>query len=158
MSLLAIAPATKTVALGSAAVDVSGLSFRKLTGLIIAYPDLAGLIVAGKVSIPALIEQAPDAALAMFSLGLVGRTRRQWWRKMLPLNGGDDDLVAAFDTAPAGQQIEILGAIFDLTSKGADRAIPFLKEMLAPPPAPVSEPAVGPPETSATSTPTSSSG
>lgn len=165
MNLLAISPATKAVALGSAAVVVSGLSMRKLAGLIVAYPDLVGFVVGGKLDVAALLEQAPDAALAVFSLGVVGRHRSLWSRPVLLITDGNDDLLKAFDAAPAGQQIEALGAIFDLTTKGGDRALPFLKAVLARPaadpgPAPIPTPPepAPPSETPAESMPASSSG
>lgn len=155
--LVSIAPATKTVALGSAAVVVTGLSLRKLTQLIVAYPDLVALATGGRIEIAALLGQAPDGALAIFSLGVVGRARPKWRAASVLMSGDDDDLVDAFDAAPSGQQIEILGAIFDLTFKGSERARPFLKTLLAPKPEPASQdPSQSTPETLVSSMPESS--
>jgi len=159
--LVSIAPATKAVALGSAAVVVTGLSLRKLTQLIVAYPDLVGLVTGSRIEIAALLEQAPDGALAIFSLGVVGRARPKWWRAATAMmSDTEDDLVAAFDAAPSGQQIEILGTIFDLTFRGSERAIPFLKTLLVPAPAPESPvpPQPPTPETPVSSMPDSLSG
>lgn len=162
MDLVSIAPATKTVALGGAAVVVTGLSLRKLTQLLVSFPDMAGLFVGGTLDVGVLLQQAPDAALAVFSLGVVGKAKPRWWQQPAPRIWDDDHdaLLAAFDAAPAGQQIEALGAIFDLTSKGGDRALPFLKAALARPAAVATpEPMPAPPsETPAESMPASSSG
>ena len=108
---------------------------RKLTGLIVDYPELMPLAVGGAAEIGKLIIGAPESALTIFSLGLVGvgrprRSRLLFWRKATELAGGDADLLAAFDQAPAGQQLDALGAIVDLTFKG-QRALPFLKAVAA---------------------------
>ncbi len=160
MDLVSIAPATKTVALGGAAVVVKGLSLRKLMPLNEAFP---GLLVFTDDKV-ALGQLTPDTALGMFSLGVVGRARAPWWqRKVARITDADDDLVEVFDAAAAGQQADALNAIFDLTFHGSDRALPFLRAALAarapdgavlkPPEAPTPSP-----ETPAESLPVSSSG
>lgn len=130
MDLVNIAPATKTVALGSATVEVTGLSLRKCTLLIVSYPDVATLVLGGNIDIGTLIATAPEAALAIFSLGVVGRPRS--WRRPAALIA-EEDFCPAFDMAPAGQQIEIISTIYDLTIKGGERAVPFLRSLLSAP-------------------------
>jgi hypothetical protein len=136
MDLVAISPVTKTVPLGRGAVEVTGLSLRKLTGLMAAYPELVPLAAGGEVNLARLLVEAPESALTIFSLGLqgAGRPRRQrllFWRKEAAAPLQDDaNLLEAFDAAPAGQQLDALGAIVDLTFKG-ERAIPFLKAVAA---------------------------
>lgn len=134
MDLVAISPITKTVPLGRGAVEVTGLSLRKLTGLMVAYPELAQLAAGGEVNLPQLLIQAPESALAIFSLGLMGagrplRRRLLSWGTEAPVEN-DANLLRAFDQAPAGQQLDALGAIVDLTFKG-ERAVPFLKSVVA---------------------------
>ncbi|HMF50552.1 MAG TPA: hypothetical protein VK603_18000 [Candidatus Saccharimonadales bacterium] len=129
MDLISLSPATKTVALGSAAVEVSGLSLRKLTQLVSAYPDLLGFVAGGTTDIARLIINAPNMALAIFSVGVVGPARPRLWRRWhSTLN--DDDLLKAFDNAATGQQIEIIATIVDVTFKGGERAVPFLRSVI----------------------------
>lgn len=130
MNLANIGPATKTVALGGAAVEVSGLSLRKLTQLIGAYPQLVGFLAGGKVDVTAILVEGPDMAMAIFSLGVVGPARRRFWSRRVPMV--DEGMLAAFDQAAAGRQMEALASIFDLTFKGGERALPFLKMFVAP--------------------------
>jgi hypothetical protein len=165
MDLAAISPATKTAALGSAAVEVTGLSLRKLTQLIVAYPDLLAL-AAGKVELASLIFKAPEMALAIFSVGIVGPARPRFWARWQPID--DEDLLKAFDKAATGQQLDVLATIVDLTFKG-ERGIPFLRSVIGslaistPSSKPEPEPSAPPPsetaspETPAEPSPTSSS-
>lgn len=138
MNLQAISPATKTVALGSAAVEVCGLSLRKLSQLIVAYPELLGL-AAGKVDLSTIIFKAPNMALAIFSVGVVGVARPTFWHRRVQ-KIKDEDLLTLFDEAATGQQLDCLSTIVDLTFKG-ERGIPFLRSVIG---------------SQATSTPTSS--
>jgi hypothetical protein len=131
MDLIAIAPVTRTVALGRAAVEVTGLSLRKLTGLMAAYPELVPLAIGGEVQIGRLLAEAPETAATIFSLGVIGPGRsRRWrllfWRQVETPIEDEANLLAAFDAAPFGQQADALGAIIDLTFKG-ERALPFVK-------------------------------
>jgi hypothetical protein len=134
MDLVAISPVTRTVPLGRGAVEVTGLSLRKLTGLMAAYPELVPLAAGGEVNLARLLVEAPESALTIFSLGLQGagrplRRRLLFWRR--PEAAVDEAaLLAAFDLAPAGQQLDALGTIIDLTFKG-ERAVPFLKAVAA---------------------------
>lgn len=133
MNLHNIAPATKAVPLGRGAVEVTGLSLRKLENLVVDYPELVSLAVGGKVDLASFIVRAPDASLAIFSLGCVRAARRRWWwgwwRRATTLD--DAALMKAFDQAPAGQQVGILAAIVELTFSGGERAAPFLKRLAA---------------------------
>lgn len=129
MDLASIAPATKTVALGSAAVEVTGLSLRKITQLIVKYPELLAL-AAGKVELSSLIMSAPDSALAIFALAVVGPSQPHWWqRRGASLEATEDAMIQAFDDAATGQQLDVLATIVDLTFKG-ERGVPFLKSLL----------------------------
>lgn len=127
MDIVAISPATKTVALGSAAVEVSGLSLRKLSQLIAAYPDLLGL-AAGKVDLSTIIFKAPNMALAIFAVGVVGLAREGFWQRRVQ-KIKEDDLLSLFDKAATGQQLDCLAVIVDLTFKG-ERGIPFLRSVI----------------------------
>lgn len=129
MDIVAISPVTKSVALGSAAVEVTGLSFRKLVHLAVGYPEFLPLVAGGNANLAKLLFDAPELALAIFSVGVVGPARRRglrFWKADEAMVRDDAKLLAAFDAAPAGQQIDALGTIYDLTFKG-ERAIPFLK-------------------------------
>jgi hypothetical protein len=127
--LASIAPATRTVALGRAAVEVGGLSLRKLTQLVAAYPDLIGFVAGGKIDVVNLLARGPEMALAIFAVGLVGPAQRRFWQRG-QLRMSDDKMLAAFDKAAAGQQIDAIDAIVDLTFRG-ERAGPFLTSLLA---------------------------
>jgi len=133
MDLASIAPATKTVALGSAAVEVTGLSLRKITQLIVKYPELLAL-AAGKVELSNLIMSAPESALAIFALAVVGPSRHRWWQRQMTaaLEATEDSMIRAFDEAATGQQLDALAIIVDLTFKG-ERGIPFLKSLIGSP-------------------------
>lgn len=125
MDLQSIAPATKTVPLGSGTVEITGLSLRKLTQLIVRYPDLLAL-AAGKADLASLLVMAPEAMLAIFSVGVVGHTPR-WWKKLRKTD--EAELLRAFDDASTGQQIDILTAIFEFTFAG-ESGRPFLAGVL----------------------------
>lgn len=126
MDLTSIAPARKTVALGSAAAMVTGLSLRKLTRLIGEHPALLGFAGSGDIDIASLVVSGPDMALAIFAEGLIGPAKpRGLWRSSLD---GSAPL-AAFESAPAGQQIDALATIYDLTFRG-ERAAPFLRNVI----------------------------
>lgn len=168
MNLVAISPATKTVALGGAAVEVTGLSMRKLTQLIVAYPELVGLAAGGRIDIAPIILKGPEMGLAIFSLAVLGPARVRFWQNLQTIK--HEHMLAAFDKASAGQQIEILGAIVDLTFKGGERAVPLLRSVAAslvtstensssePAPSSEPEPTQTEPETSQEISPSSSSG
>jgi len=134
MDLVSIAPATKTVPLGRGTVQVTGLSMRKIRDLDEVFPNLRSFVFADEFDVGLLLAEAPNIALGLFSQGYVGPARFAWWRRSAALISNDDLAKArqAFDRAPAGQQIEILGAIFDLTMKGSDRVLPFLRQIFAP--------------------------
>lgn len=132
MDIVSIAPATKTVALGSAAVEVSGLSLGKLAQVVRDYPQLVGFASGGKLDVGALLERGPEMALALFVAGLVGpaKPKRFWFGGVEWVKSDIDALIAAFDAAAAGQQIDILSVIVDLTFKG-ERGAPFLASVIA---------------------------
>lgn len=125
MDLQSIAPATKTVPLGSGTVEITGLSLRKLTQLIVRYPELLAL-ASGKADLESILVAAPEAMLAIFSVGMVGQTPR-WWRKFR--RADETEILRAFDEASTGQQIDILAAIFEFTFAG-ESARPFLAGVL----------------------------
>jgi hypothetical protein len=128
MDLQSIAPATKTVPLGSGTVEITGLSLRKLTQLIVRYPDLLAL-ASGKADLANLLIVAPEAILAVFSVGVVGQTRR-WWRVLSWFRGADEAaILRAFDEASTGQQIDIITQIYEFTFTG-ESARPFLEGVL----------------------------
>lgn len=129
MDLQSIAPATRTVALHGAAVEVTGISLRKLTQLVGAYPELIGFLGAGGVDVASLLVKGPEMALAIFALGLVGPARKRFWQRRA-LRISNDDLLAAFDDAAAGEQIDALADIVDLTLRG-QRGRPFLQSLAA---------------------------
>lgn len=128
MDIVSIAPATRTAALGRAAVEVSGLSLRKLTQLIVEYPDLLAFAGGGKVDLLGLLSRAPEMALAIFAVGVVGPARPRWWRLSQPMS--EEDLLRAFDRAATGQQLDALADIVDMTFEGT-RGTPFLRSVLA---------------------------
>lgn len=131
MDLQSIAPAFKTVPLGSGTVEITGLSLRKLTQLIVRYPDLLALAT-GKADLAGLLITAPLAVLEIFSLGVISPTPR-WWQ--LRKRFGDESeateasLLKTFDDASTGQQIDILAQIFEFTFAG-ESARPFLAGVL----------------------------
>jgi len=128
MDLASIAPATKTVALGSAAVEVTGLSLRKLTQLVVEYPSLLSFVAGGTADFAEMLVGAPNMALAIFSLGVVGPARPRW--RLAAIRISEDSLLTAFDRASTGQQLEILATIVDITFKGGERAVPFLRSVI----------------------------
>jgi hypothetical protein len=137
MDMQSIYPATKTVPFLGGTVEVSGLSLRAAAHLTIEFPVLLAL-ASGTADIASLVVVGPDAALAILAQGL--------------RHGPDKDLLKAFDEAPAGQQIDLLSVIVDLTFKG-ERAGPFLEGIAARAAAPSSVP---PAATSAKTSPASS--
>jgi hypothetical protein len=149
MDLLSIGPATKTVALGRAAVEVSGLSLRKLTSLVRDHPALLSFVGDGTIDTAALVSSGSEMALAMFGMGVIGPAKQRWGRAPT-----DENLMTAFDAAAAGQQIDILATIVDLTFKG-ERGAPFLQSVIGALSA-SREPATDQPMTPESSTPTSS--
>ena len=156
MDLVSIAPATRTVALGRAAVEVSGLSLRRLTQLIVEYPDLLAFAGGGTVDLLGLLARAPEMALAIFAVGVVGPApRRRWriWRREI----AEGDLLRAFDAAATGQQLDILACIVELTFAG-QRGAPFLRSVLAGVVPGATAEASSEPPTSDASMPSSSSG
>lgn len=116
MDLASIAPAFKTVPLGRGTVEITGLSLRKLTVLVTQYPELLAL-AAGTVDLATLLVKVPETSLGVFSMAAVPSRWWQFWKR---------DAIKAFDSAGAGQQIEVLFDIFALSFEG-DRARPFLK-------------------------------
>jgi hypothetical protein len=127
VDLQSIAPATKTVPLGSGTVEITGLSLRKLTELIVRYPDLLAL-ASGKADLANLLIAAPEAILAIFSVGAVQTPR--WWRVLSWFRvAGEAAILRAFDEASTGQQIDIVAQIFEFTFTG-ESARPFLEGVL----------------------------
>jgi hypothetical protein len=125
MDLASIAPATRTVPLGRGTVEITGLSLRKLNQLLVQFPALLSL-GSGKIDLAALLLEAPEASLAVFSIAIAPSQFRFWqfW-KWFP---GDVAPFKSFDAAAAGQQLEILFDIFALTFEG-ERARPFLETL-----------------------------
>lgn len=155
-SVTNLLPKTRAVALGGAAVLVTGLSLRKLTELVMQYPELLGFVVGNQVEVAVLIGKGPEIALAIFAVGYVGPVPRRWWQRSVTVAAeAGNDLLAVFDDAPAGQQIDAVSAIIDLTFKG-ERVAPFLA-MLASATVTRPEPAPEPVATSETPMPDSSS-
>lgn len=115
MDLQSIAATTKAVPFLNGTVEVTGLSLRKATHLIIEFPELLAL-ASGRADLASLIVSAPNAALAILSQGIKP--------------GDNKAVLEAFDEAPAGAQIDLLSAIIDLTFKG-QRAAPFLASLAA---------------------------
>ena len=128
MDLQSIAPATKTVPLGRGTVEITGLSLRKLTQLIVRYPDLLAL-ASGKADLANLLVSAPEAMLAIFSVGVVGPGRRWWQIWKLFRKSDETEIIRAFDDASTGQQFDILSQIFEFTFAG-ESARPFLAGVL----------------------------
>jgi len=114
MDLQSIAPATKTVPFLGGTVEVSGLSLRAATHLIVEFPVLLAL-ASGTADLAGLIVVGPDAGLALFAQGIKQSDNRA--------------LLEAFDRASFGEQIDILASIIDLTFRG-QRARPFLESMV----------------------------
>jgi hypothetical protein len=134
MDLQSIFPTRKAVPFLNGTVEVSGLSLRKATHLIIEYPELLAL-ANGQADLASLIVSAPNAALAILAQGITP--------------GDNKALLEAFDEAPVGAQIDLLSAIIDLTFAG-QRAAPFLASLAARVP-----PSQSLPETSAPTSPES---
>jgi hypothetical protein len=151
MDLQSIAPATKTVPLGSGAVEITGLSIRKLTQLVLRFPDLL-VFAAGQMDLPALMAAAPDAMLAVFAVGFVAPVKPRFWEFWKRFRD-EAAILGAFDAAPTGQQIDILTRMFEITFAG-ESARPFLAGVLKMIRAP--ETGQDRPETSAPNTPDSS--
>lgn len=138
MDLQSIARKTRTVPLGSGTVEITGLSLRKLTELIVRYPDLLAL-AAGRADLASLVVSAPEAMLAIFALAVVGPTPSgAWWRRRPIRPAGafgatgemdHEGLVQAFDEASTGQQIDLLSEVFELTFAG-ERARPLLEGLV----------------------------
>lgn len=118
MDLQSIATTTKAVPFCGGTVDVIGLSLRKLTQLIVKYPELMTL-VGGKADLANLVISAPEAVLAIVALGTDDLSERD-----------SKKFLKAFDDASAGQQIDLLASIIDLTFAG-ERARPFLERLVA---------------------------
>jgi hypothetical protein len=118
MDLQSIAATTKAVPFCGGTVDVIGLSLRKLTQLIVKYPELMTL-VGGNADIANLVTSSPEAALSIIALGTCDMTERD-----------SKKLLKAFDDAAVGEQIDLLGSIIDLTFAG-QRAGPFLASLAA---------------------------
>ncbi len=118
MDLRSIAATTKAVPFCGGTVDVIGLSLRKLTQLIVRYPELMTLVGGGD-DIANLVTSSPEAALSIVALGTGDLSERDS-KKMLK----------AFDEATVGQQIDLLGSIIELTFAG-QRAGPFLASLAA---------------------------
>lgn len=116
MDLQSIAQATKAVPFCGGTVDVIGLSLRKLTQLIVKYPELLTL-VAGSADLASLVISAPEAMLSIVALGTPYLSEQD-----------SERLLKAFDDAAVGQQIDLLSAICDLTFAG-QRAGPFLASL-----------------------------
>jgi hypothetical protein len=138
MDMQSIYPATKTVPFLGTTVEVSGLSLRAATHLIIEFPVLLAL-ASGQADISSLIVAGADAALSIAAQGITGPDNNK-------------ALLKAFDEAPAGQQIDLLSVIVDLTFRG-ERAVPFLAGLAARAAPPSSAP---PAATSAKTSPMSS--
>jgi hypothetical protein len=152
MDLQSIAPATKTVPLGSGTVEITGLSIRKLTQLVLQFPELLAL-AAGKMDLASLVVSAPDAMLAVFAVGVATPTKPKFWEFWKRFRD-EAAILRAFDEASTGQQIDILTQMFEITFAG-ESARPFLAGVLKMIRAP--EISQDPPETSAPNTPDSSS-
>jgi hypothetical protein len=116
MNLQSISPATKAVPFCGGTVDVIGLSLRKLTQLIVKYPELLSL-ASGQADIASLVLSAPEATLSMVALSTPHLSEPD-----------SERLLRAFDETAAGQQIDLLSAIVDLTFAG-QRAGPFLASL-----------------------------
>jgi hypothetical protein len=152
MDMQSIAPATKTVPLGSGTVEITGLSLRKLTELVLRFPELLAL-AAGKMDLAGLMVSAPDAMLAVFAVGFAAPAKPRFWEFWKQFR--DEAMVLkTFDEAATGQQIDILTKMFEITFAG-ESARPFLAGVLKMIRAP--ETNQDPPETSAPNTPDSSS-
>lgn len=116
MDLQSIAATTKAVPFCGGTVDVIGLSLRKLTGLIVKYPELITL-VSGNADLSGLVTSAPEAVLSIVALGTGEMSERD-----------SKKLLNAFDKATVGEQIDLLSSIIDLTFAG-ERAAPFLASL-----------------------------
>lgn len=106
-------PAPKVVPFGKGTIEVTGISMRKIVTLVDEYQELVPLFSDETVPLETILLKAPDAALAVFALVV-----------------SDEDKIRTFDILPLGQQLDILGAIFDLTL-GGERAVPFLANIAA---------------------------
>ncbi len=104
-------PAPKVVPFGTGTIEVTGISMRKVAVLLDEYPELAPLFSGDTVPLATLLDKASDAALAIFA-------------QVIP----EEEMIRAFDGLPFGQQVDILGAIFDLTF-GGQRGVPFRAEV-----------------------------
>jgi hypothetical protein len=102
----------KTIRFEDIELEITGLSIRKLSGLITAYPDLLGLL-AGGFDLGSMIAAFPDAIQKIIAEG----TR------------ASSGVLERFDSAPAGEQIDLLSEIFDVTFQGG-KAMPFILGML----------------------------
>jgi hypothetical protein len=81
----------------------------------------------------AAARKGPEMALAIFALGVVGPARPRFWRRR-QLPSTMTICSAKFDQAAAGQQLDALADIVDLTFEG-QRGRPFLTKASPPRPA-----------------------
>ena len=123
-----IAPATRTVPLGSGTVEITGLSLRKLTALVVSFPQLLDL-AAGKMDLAELVLSAPDAALALFAAAAVVPATPKFWQFWNRFRPDEAAILRAFDQAATGAQIDVLAQLFEITFEGP-RAGPFLEAVL----------------------------
>ena len=122
-----IAPATRTVPLGSGTVEIGGLSLRKLTALVVSFPQLLDL-AAGKMDLAELVLSAPDAALALFAAAAVVPAPPKFWQ-FWQRSADEAAVLRAFDQAATGAQIDLLAQLFEITFEGP-RAGPFTEAVL----------------------------
>jgi hypothetical protein len=115
VGLLEISPSFKTVEIQNKSIEVSGVSARGIAYLMGRFPEVKALFAQKSVDVSPerLVELVPDAIAAVIACG-VGKV-------------GDAETEKVAEGLPAGDQLELLAAILEVTMpRGAG---PFVERL-----------------------------
>jgi hypothetical protein len=101
MSLLKIAPLTKTVTVSGGTIEVRGISAKAIANLIFRFPAIQRALDGGRLDRAALIKLVPDAVAAIIAAAV----------------GAPGDQATEDDAAlmSIGDQLDVLNAVFEAT-------------------------------------------
>ena len=105
VSLVDVAPSTRTVPVGGVALPVPGISALGIAALLQQFPGLKDAFTGGTISVSldaaTLMKYGPDAVSAIIAAGCG--------------SPGDPAAIKVAETLPAGDQMNLLAAIIDVT-------------------------------------------
>ncbi|WP_041795056.1 phage pre-tape measure protein [Pararhodospirillum photometricum] len=107
-TLLDIAPATRSVAVGDTSLTVGGLTVTDIAGLVRPFHGLASAFDGGEIDAEALLAQGPAVVGAVLACATG--------------TPGNPQAEAIGARLPAGHEVELLAAVVEMTFPGEDPA------------------------------------